>query len=1084
MRDEPKIAADAAWLTGKLYLASSGWLMLSVPNELGRGLFRTLNEPGIELPTHDGQYNAHISVLNPEEVARVGGPEKLKFDRGKEYYYQLSGVESGVPKSKGWSRVWYAAVHSPDLVKLRRSLGLTDRMYGGDWPFHITVAVRKTNVLGRDVTATKLAPTGADAPQSLDAEDARTTRVAKAAADLAAILATPSQGGATDGRHPDGGLRGMGTVAAFCAEVLGPRAAGMSKAAGEAPAAGPGHGGGGRPADPPAPDVTYTDWLDESEKARPLQRLDAHAAGKNVGFLTRHPASEGDGVWIKGMYVDPAHRGQGIAKELMSRTIAAHPGQNLRLRAKPFRDEPLTADQLAAFYAKFGFKPVDDEHRMLRPGAAPEVFTALGDLFEQIRNGGTKAAADPSETKAGPGRFITIAEVRNGRCMSDEEIEAWNAEHAEELESWRAGNRFKKARDFVPGEDCPNCNASLERSEDGYCNSCGASWPKCPACDSTATNRTRGVGYTSACSDCGHKFTDPDCNKQYGREKKAAVPFKARLLEALKNVGKPTSDAQREAGNYAMGHCRIHGLAVTISCKKGQRRKPDWPPLKAHYGHIRGFKGADGDNFDVFVADEPDAGLVFVVDQLDAEGDFDEHKAIAGVPTKADARRLYLDHYPAKFFGGISALTVEQFKEFLRDGDVSKPVAGQVHALKAAADAGPAAGGDKITQLILAAIDPQVTRWAKEHGYVRGDFEGGRNLLDQAEDATFRARLAEAMGGAAQADRPRHEALLKGLATLGGVEWTPELAAKAGQASGGLAAVAPHFQRWAPDLWDDAHGAQGSVAALTHAIAEANRHRGLDPVEAAAQAERVFGELYDGDPMKTRGFGAKEMGGIYAGLVRRGVIPRGAKPAEVAAALAEHAGPLSAVRDSLAARVGDRTPVPVDALFPLYDRARREAPGLRPAEFETDLRAGDYVYRQGHAAPRPAAPPAPRPVPPPAAPEPPRQAAPPAVPQAPAFEPPAPPRPPAPEAPAFEPPAPPAAPQSAAPAIPDVLRQAHTRFLTARQPAPPAAPLDPPPFEHPPGYNALGASGPTGTPGLAGPPSEPFPQPQPGTPFQ
>lgn len=32
-------------------------------------------------------------------------------------------------------------------------------------------------------------------------------------------------------------------------------------------------------------------------------------------------------------------------------------------------------------------------------------------------------------------------------------------------------------RGFVPGEDCPSCGASMERSADGKCNRCGEDWP-------------------------------------------------------------------------------------------------------------------------------------------------------------------------------------------------------------------------------------------------------------------------------------------------------------------------------------------------------------------------------------------------------------------------------------------------------------------------------------------------------------------------------------------------------------------------------------------------------------------------------
>lgn len=148
-------------LSGLLYLSRSGWLLLSVPNALVRGVFSALDEPGLELPLNDeGQLNAHISVFRPEELDQIGGPDKVT-ERGKRFSYRLGGLETVEPE--GWAemaRVWMLRVHSPALQELRRSYGLSSLPNEGRFAFHITVGVKRKAVLGRnEVSKATLAAT-------------------------------------------------------------------------------------------------------------------------------------------------------------------------------------------------------------------------------------------------------------------------------------------------------------------------------------------------------------------------------------------------------------------------------------------------------------------------------------------------------------------------------------------------------------------------------------------------------------------------------------------------------------------------------------------------------------------------------------------------------------------------------------------------------------------------------------------------------------------------------------------------------------------------------------------------------------
>lgn len=139
-------AAPVYDLAGRLYLSDSGWLMLSVPNAFVHGLFSAIDEEGLEKPfSSDGKLQAHISIMRPAEVERIGA--NTITERGKSFHYQLGEIKTVSPRSwDGVSKVWYVTVYSPELKRLRASYGL-EPLPNGDWDFHITVALRRKGVL-------------------------------------------------------------------------------------------------------------------------------------------------------------------------------------------------------------------------------------------------------------------------------------------------------------------------------------------------------------------------------------------------------------------------------------------------------------------------------------------------------------------------------------------------------------------------------------------------------------------------------------------------------------------------------------------------------------------------------------------------------------------------------------------------------------------------------------------------------------------------------------------------------------------------------------------------------------------------
>lgn len=94
--------------------------------------------------------------------------------------------------------------------------------------------------------------------------------------------------------------------------------------------------------------------------------------------------------------------------------------------------------------------------------------------------------------------------------------------------------------------------------------------------------------------------------------------------------------------------------------------------MKHSYGYILGTedKSNDEDHVDVFLGDQPESEIVFVVNQLDPETKkFDEVKVMMGFVTEEAAKAGYLANYDADWqgLGEIRAMTMPDFKEWLAD---------------------------------------------------------------------------------------------------------------------------------------------------------------------------------------------------------------------------------------------------------------------------------------------------------------------------------------------------------------------------------------------------------------------------------
>lgn len=148
---------------------------------------------------------------------------------------------------------------------------------------------------------------------------------------------------------------------------------------------------------------------------------------------------------------------------------------------------------------------------------------------------------------------------------------------------------------------------------------------------------------------------------------------RTRKEEEAKVDTNPT-EAQKEAGNYKKGHIKVDGLNITIEQPKGSIRRgtdangKQWESeMHNTYGYIRGTESVDGDHIDIFLSDNPTEGNVFVVDQINKDGSFDEHKVMYGFPDMESAKRAYLSNYEEGWqgLGNITEVSKEDFKAWI-----------------------------------------------------------------------------------------------------------------------------------------------------------------------------------------------------------------------------------------------------------------------------------------------------------------------------------------------------------------------------------------------------------------------------------
>jgi N12 class adenine-specific DNA methylase/uncharacterized protein with GYD domain len=173
-------------------------------------------------------------------------------------------------------------------------------------------------------------------------------------------------------------------------------------------------------------------------------------------------------------------------------------------------------------------------------------------------------------------------------------------------------------------------------------------------------------------------------------------PLSAKIEAASAEVNTDPTEAQKEAGNYKKGHVQVGTFDITIEQPQGSVRKgtdadgKQWESkMNNTYGYIRGAVGVDGDHIDVFLSNDIDGWngrKVYIVDQYNPDGSFDEHKVMLGFNDADEAKGDYLANYEQGWENGrridITGVNLEDFEKWIESSKRKTKPFGEYSSVK------------------------------------------------------------------------------------------------------------------------------------------------------------------------------------------------------------------------------------------------------------------------------------------------------------------------------------------------------------------------------------------------------------------
>lgn len=307
------------------------------------------------------------------------------------------------------------------------------------------------------------------------------------------------------------------------------------------------------------------------------------------------------------------------------------------------------------------------------------------------------------------------------------------------------------------------------------------------------------------------------------------------------DLPEPT-DAQKEAGNYKVGRVSLGGLDLSIENPEGSTRSGKdkggkaWSvTMKSHYGYIRGTVGKDKDHIDVYVkpgtAELKPSSPVFVVNQVDAKGKFDEHKVMLGFPDVAAAKKGYLENYTPDWngLGSIEPMSFDEFETWLKRGDTKAPA--------------PKRKPADVRAGMENALKQEAHQAELEESPAEAPAAKGKKSFRDVEMALDRARKAKADYAAFQAIKDDLRAVEKD-------DPRPQAGGAKGQSA--KAAAAEYQERLAS--WQKRHDARAALlskinAVMSTFVRDAMQAKGI----SNGMMVRYSGEAFDGRTGDTNG---------------------------------------------------------------------------------------------------------------------------------------------------------------------------------------------------------------------------------------
>lgn len=175
------------------------------------------------------------------------------------------------------------------------------------------------------------------------------------------------------------------------------------------------------------------------------------------------------------------------------------------------------------------------------------------------------------------------------------------------------------------------------------------------------------------------KDTPQNSAVQTSGQENAETSLQSEVTRAEQQTNAEPTEGQKEAGNYKKGRVKVGPFDVVIEQPRGSVRSgvdangKAWETtMQNTYGYFGGTKGVDGDAIDVFLGndlDEWDGTTVFVVDQYNPDGSFDEHKVMLGFNSQEEAEAAYFANYESDWAKThrteVTAVPLADFNEWV-----------------------------------------------------------------------------------------------------------------------------------------------------------------------------------------------------------------------------------------------------------------------------------------------------------------------------------------------------------------------------------------------------------------------------------